>query len=76
MKKTDLYAWIKIGGLLSFLPFLLAAGPFGGYLLGTFLESHGAPGYLTAICIALGFIGSVREAVKIIAFTLKAAQKR
>jgi len=75
-RKTDLYRWIKIGGLLSFLPFVLVAGPLGGYLLGSYLEhKFSLPGYVSIIFITVGFLGSLRETVKIIKLALKTQQK-
>lgn len=71
-QKADLYRWIKIGGILSFLPFILAAGPLAGYFLGDYLEkSLHLPKYISAICIIIGFLTSVREAIRVIRITLR-----
>jgi len=73
MRKADLYKWLKIGGLLSFLPFVLVAGPLGGYILGNYLEKRfGLPAYVSAICITAGFIASLKETIRIVKITLKA----
>jgi len=71
--KKAAYKWIKIAGLMSFLPFVLAAGPFAGYLLGSYLqEKYNAPQYVVLIAISIGFAGSVIETVKLVKFALKA----
>jgi hypothetical protein len=76
MQKEKIYKWIKIGGLLSFLPFVMAAGPLGGYLIGDFLQKKFGLGPVAmAVCIILGFIGSAFETVKIIKSALRAEEK-
>ena len=73
MRKADLYKWIKIGGLLSFLPFVLVAGPLSGYILGNYLEKRfNLPSYVSLICITVGFIASLKETIRIVKITLKA----
>ncbi len=70
--KKSTYKWIKIAGLMSFLPFVLAAGPFAGYLLGSYIkERYNAPQYVLLIIISIGFAGSVVETVKLVKFALK-----
>ena len=69
---TKVYKWIKIGGLLSFIPVIMAAGPLGGYFCGDYLQKRfGLPNFTSAICITIGFIASARETVKIIRLALK-----
>jgi F0F1-type ATP synthase assembly protein I len=76
MQKSKVYKWIKIGGLLSFLPFVMAAGPLGGYLIGELLQNRlHMPPITMAICIILGFAGSAFETVKIIRAALRAEEK-
>lgn len=73
LKKTDLYKWIKIAGILSFIPFVLAAGPIAGFFAADFLEKRfGLPQYTTIILVTIGFVGSVRETVRIIKIALRA----
>lgn len=73
---SNIYKWIKIGGLLSFIPFVLVAGPLGGYFIGNYLEKRfGLPAYVSLILIALGFIGSAMEIVKIIKAALRSEGK-
>ncbi len=69
---TKVYKWIKIGGLLSFIPIVMAAGPLAGYFAADYLEKRlGLPNITSAICITIGFVASVRETVKIIILALK-----
>ena len=71
-KRSDLYKWLKIGGLLSFLPFVLAAGPIAGYVAGDYLEKKfNAPHYVALLCICVGFLAGMREAVRIIKIALR-----
>ena len=70
---TKVYKWIRISGLLSFIPILLAAGPLAGYFLADYLEKgFNFPGWTSAVCVTIGFIASVRETVRIIRLALKA----
>ena len=72
-KKEEIYSWIRIGGLLSFLPFVLASGPCAGYFLGEFI-SHlfKIKSYVViVISIAIGSAVSIREAVRIIAKVMR-----
>jgi hypothetical protein len=71
-KLTKVYKWIKIGGLLSFIPFIMAAGPLGCYFLADYLEKKfGFPSFASAILVTLGFIASMREVIRIIKLALK-----
>jgi hypothetical protein len=66
-KKPEVYKWIKIAGLVSFLPFVLVVGPVGGYFIGDYLQKRFSLNrYFTLIIIAVGFIFSLRETVRII----------
>ena len=70
---TKVYKWIKIGGLLSFIPVVMAAGPLGGYFCADYLEKRfGLPGFVSVIFITIGFIASARETIRIIRFAIKA----
>jgi len=75
-RKADLYKWIKIGGLLSFLPFVLVAGPIAGYILGSYLEhKFSLPAYMSIIFMTIGFLASLKEAVRIVKIALKTQEK-
>jgi len=66
-KKEDLYRWVKFGGLVSVIPFILFMGPFLGYLIGGWLKEKFSLGsYAVYIFIGLGFIWSFNEAARII----------
>ncbi len=71
-KKRETYKWIKVGGLLSLIPFVLVAGPFMGYVAFDYLQSKfGAPLYVSYILITIGFAAGVRETIRIIKITLQ-----
>jgi F0F1-type ATP synthase assembly protein I len=75
-RKADFYKWIKIGGLLSFLPFVLVAGPMAGFFLGSYLERRfGLPAYTSIMLVAVGFAASVRETVRIVRLALRTQEK-
>jgi hypothetical protein len=66
------YKWVKIGALLSLLPFVLASGPVTGYLAGDYLEKRlSMPRYVTLALITAGFIASAMETVRIVKFALR-----
>ena len=74
--KADLYRWIKIGGLLSFLPFVLVAGPMAGYFLGNYLEKKfGLPVYVSIVLVTIGFIASFKETIRIVKIALRTQEK-
>ena len=70
--KQEIYKWIRLGGLLSFIPFILVAGPMAGYLAGEYLiKRFGLPPFTSFILATLGFVGSARETIRIIKIALK-----
>ena len=69
---TKVYKWIKIGGLLSFIPVIMAAGPLGGYFSADYLiKRFGLPGWVSPVLITIGFIASARETIRIIKLAIK-----
>jgi len=67
LKKDDIYKLIRITGMISFIPIILAAGPLSGYVAGDYLEKRfSLSPYVILICIGLGSIASIIEVVKII----------
>jgi hypothetical protein len=74
--KKELYKWIKIGGILSFIPFVLMGGAFLGYVGGSYLEKKiaAAPFIIFPICVALGMLVSVIEVVRIIKLAVKISE--
>lgn len=72
MEKTEFYKRVKIAGMLSFIPVVLAAGPVSGYIVASYLENKfGLPFYVSVICIGLGAVMSIKESVRIIRAVLK-----
>ena len=72
-KKKQVYKWIKIAGLLSFIPVVMGSGPLAGYFLADYLEKrYGLPNFVGLILITLGFVASARETIRIIRVALKA----
>lgn len=72
-RKTEAYKWIKIGSLLSLIPFVLVAGPLMGYIAFDYLHKRfGVPPYVSYIFITVGFAASVRETIRIIRIALNA----
>lgn len=75
MGDKDIYRWIRTAGLLALIPIVLAGGPLGGYLAADLLiKKMHFPEYTAIILVALGFIASVQEIVKIIKITLKSGE--
>ena len=72
IKKPAFYKWIKLGGMLSFIPLVLVAGALAGYFLGDYLTVRfNFPRWTSFALAALGFAGSVRETIRIIRIALK-----
>jgi F0F1-type ATP synthase assembly protein I len=70
--KDKMYKRIKIAGLLSFIPFVLAAAPLGGWFLGEFLQKKfNLSVYVTYICILIGVAAGIREVVRIIRLVIR-----
>jgi hypothetical protein len=66
-QNKQVFTSIKIGGMLLYIPVILATGPLTGYLAGDFLvkKFHWGQAVLLS-CIGIGFITSVVEIVRII----------
>lgn len=74
--KEDVYKWIKIAGLISFIPFILAVGPVGGYFIGNFItKKFNLNSSITFIFIILGFAVSISETIKIIKMLIDIEKK-
>ena len=75
-RNADFYKWIKIAGLLSFLPFVLGAGPIAGYVLGSYLEhKFGLPAYVSIVLVTIGFMASLKETIKVVRAALRIQEK-
>ncbi|MDD3345138.1 MAG: hypothetical protein PHO34_01680 [Candidatus Omnitrophica bacterium] len=67
MQKQDLYKGIKTVGYVSFIPFMLAAGPLSGYFAGIFLhEKFNFPSRIVFAGIICGFAAGIMETVRIL----------
>ncbi|MDD5096902.1 MAG: AtpZ/AtpI family protein [Candidatus Omnitrophica bacterium] len=67
MPKDDFYKGVKTLGFVSFIPFMLAAGPLSGYFAGAFLQKRfNLPSYWVFLGVALGFLAAFMEVVKIL----------
>ncbi len=76
MPKQDLYKGIKTVGFVSFIPFILAAGPLSGYFIGLFLQQKlGLPDYTVFFAVGLGFLIAVSETVKLIKAIIRVYKK-
>jgi len=71
MQKEEFYKRIKIAGMVSFIPLMLAAGPLVGYLAGDYLEKRFGLAHILFICIGLGFAASITEVIRIIRLVTK-----
>jgi F0F1-type ATP synthase assembly protein I len=72
MGNAKIYRWIKIGGILSFIPLVLVSGPLVGFLAGDYIEKRvGFAPYISFTLITIGLIASVMETVRIIKISLK-----
>ena len=70
--KDAVYSQIKQLGILTAVPIVLLAGPALGFFLGSWLDRkyHIYP-WVTIIAVALGFIASGREIVRLLKQVLK-----
>lgn len=74
--QEEIYRRIKIAGLISFIPLMLAASPLAGFFLGDFLlKKFHLPKYTLLLLISLGFISGIYESVRIIRLVLKINSK-
>ena len=72
MGKKELYSRIRLAGLLSYVPLVLFTGPFLGFVAGDYLvKKFALPAYILLICIALGFLSSIIETIRIIKLARK-----
>jgi len=67
MEKDDIYKGIRIVGFVTFIPFMLAAGPLSGYFLGSFLQKKfNLSTYVVLTSVVFGFVIGVMETIKIL----------
>jgi len=66
-KKKSLWKMMQIAGLAAAIPFELAAGPFIGYLIGSYLKNKfGIHPYVVHLFIFMGIITSIYNTALII----------
>ena len=76
MSSKKVFRWIKVGGLLSLIPIVLAAGPLTGYLAADFLvKKLNFPGWTSIVCVIIGFVASAQEVVRIVKAALIASKE-
>ena len=74
--KEDLYKWIKIAGILSFIPLVLAGGAIAGYLAGDYIEKKFSNlSFALPAFVVIGLLGSAIEVIRIIKLALKIDRK-
>ena len=67
MPKEGFYKGVKTLGFVSFIPFILAAGPLTGYFAGTFLQKKfNLSSWVVFLGVAFGFLVAITEIVKIL----------
>jgi hypothetical protein len=76
VKNEELYRNIKIVGLMTYVPVILAAGPLAGYVLGDYVQKKFVPSpFILLLCMGLGFLTGLVEIVRIIRLILKMEKK-
>jgi hypothetical protein len=76
MQKEDFYKGVKTVGFITFIPFMLAAGPLSGYFVGDFLQKRfNLSHYVVLTSIAFGFILGVMEMVRILKIVTRMNKK-
>ena len=67
MASKDLYKGIKIAGMISYIPLMLAVSPLAGFFLGDYLQKRfNLPFYVLIICVGVGIVVGIRESIRII----------
>ena len=76
MTTTKTFRWIRLAGLLTLIPIVMAAAPLAGYVAGDWLSFRFRfPRYTVILCVIIGFAAAVRETVIIIKAALKIARE-
>lgn len=67
MRKEDFYKGVKTVGFVTFIPFMLAAGPLAGYFVGDFIQKKfNLSSRVVLLSVAIGFIAGVMEMIRIL----------
>lgn len=67
MRKEDFYKGVKTVGFITFIPFMLAAGPLSGYFVGDFIrKKFNLSSHVVLFSVVVGFVAGVMEMVRIL----------
>ena len=68
----EFYKSLKLAGFLAYIPIVLVSGPLAGYIAGDYLiKKLNLPFYIGLFSIALGFLSSIMETIRIIKLAKK-----
>ncbi len=72
MNTAKVFRRIRVAGLLSLIPIVLAAGPLAGYAAGYYLvKLFNFPHYTLIVCAIIGLIAAAQETLMIIRAALR-----
>ncbi len=72
MPTNETYKWIRIGSILSFIPFVLAGGPLLGYFIGNYLvQRWHFSAIVLIVLILLGTFFSIKETWRLLQIVIK-----
>ncbi len=67
MRKEDFYKGVKTVGFVTFIPFMLAAGPLSGYFVGDFIQKRfNLSAHVVLLSVAVGFLAGLMEMIRIL----------
>ncbi|MCX5693570.1 MAG: AtpZ/AtpI family protein [Candidatus Omnitrophica bacterium] len=67
MQNENFYKGIKTVGFVTFIPFILAAGPLTGYFIGAFLQKKfNLSVWVVLLGVFFGFLAAFTEIIKIL----------
>ncbi len=77
MVNKEFYKRIKIAGMISYIPIMLAAPALAGFFLGDYLQNKfGLSFYISIFCIGIGIVIGIRESIRIIRLVLKIEDRK
>ncbi|MBU0503971.1 MAG: AtpZ/AtpI family protein [Candidatus Omnitrophota bacterium] len=72
VNKLELYKWIKIAGMLSFIPFVMIVGISAGYFIGGLLvKKFNTPPVAIPISVVAGIFVSAVEVIRIVRLVIR-----
>jgi F0F1-type ATP synthase assembly protein I len=67
MQKENFYKGVKNISMITFIPFMLAAGPLSGYFVGDFIQKKfNLSTYVVILSVIVGFTAGAMETIRII----------